>query len=300
LIASSDCRKMDTKIVPGVNICNILEKVDLFTFDPEEVEPKADTTLNRFLNDNANDQEKFFINAADPTAAYLGPKLWSNPISLEDLMKEEDISDQSVVSMSEVFSGTNLVPMTPGVEQKGPSEVKQAKRPSIIVKPHGIKKEPNAPVETNKFLYVESKRARLDREKEERKRKLEVKLSFSPEEIALATVPGIEFDPKTNAFDLDDLRPQPIVKKRKKIVVPEEMKDEKYWEKREKNKEATRRSREAKRLKENQIVMRAAYLEQENKMLKQELESSNTRNKKMEIELEILKRKLQMHEPQIL
>merc|ERR1712098_1014870 len=61
-----------------------------------------------------------------------------------------------------------------------------------------------------------------------------------------------------------------------------------------------RRSREAKRLKENQIVMRAAYLEQENKMLKKELESSNTRNKKMEIELEILKRKLQMHEPQIL
>jgi len=291
---------MDTKIVPGVNICNILEKVDLFTFDPDEVEPKADTTLSRFMNDNANDQEKFFINAADPTAAYLGPKLWSNPISMEDLMKEEDISDQSVASMSEIFSGTNLVPMTPEVEQKGPSEVKQAKRPSIIVKPHGIKKEPNAPVETNKFLYVESKRARLDREKEERKRKLEVKLSFSPEEIALATVPGIEFDPKTNAFDLDDLRPQPIVKKRKKIVVPEEMKDEKYWEKREKNKEATRRSREAKRLKENQIVMRAAYLEQENKMLKQELESSNTRNKKMEIELEILKRKLQMHEPQIL
>ena len=47
------------------------------------------------------------------------------------------------------------------------------------------------------------------------------------------------------------------------------MKDERYWEKREKNKEATRRSREAKRLKENQIVLRAAYLEKENKVLKQ-------------------------------
>merc|ERR1711872_367151 len=153
-------------------------------------------------------------------------------------------------------------------------------RPSIIVppvKPQGIKKEPNTPIESNKFLYVESKRARLDREKEERKRKLEVKLSFSPEEIALATVPGIEFDPKTKAFDLEDLRPQPIIKKRKK------------------NKEATRRSREAKRLKENQIVMRAAYLEQENKMLKNELETSNTKNKKLEMELEILKRKLQIH-----
>ena len=68
---------------------------------------------------------------------------------------------------------------------------------------------------------------------------------------------------------MEELRPQPIIKKRKKNAVPEEAKDEKYWEKRLKNKEATRRSREAKRLKENQIVLRAAYLEKENKVLKQ-------------------------------
>ena len=68
---------------------------------------------------------------------------------------------------------------------------------------------------------------------------------------------------------MEELRPQPIIKKRKKNAVPEEMKDDRYWEKREKNKEATRRSREAKRLKENQIVLRAAYLEKENKVLKQ-------------------------------
>jgi len=289
---------MENKVFPGINISNILEKVDLFTFDPEEVDTSKEqkNTDNTFNFLSENDQDKILLNASDPTAAYLGPKLWSNPISLEDLMKEEDISDQSVVSMSEIFSETNLASMIP---EDGSSEVKQARRPSIIVKPQGIKKEPNTPIESNKFLYVESKRARLDREKEERKRKLEVKLSFSPEEIALATVPGIEFDPKTKAFDLEDLRPQPIIKKRKKNIVPEEMKDDKYWEKREKNKEATRRSREAKRLKENQIVMRAAYLEQENKMLKNELETSNTKNKKLEMELEILKRKLQIHEPQM-
>ena len=100
-------------------------------------------------------------------------------------------------------------------------------------------------------------------------RKFEVDLDFAPEDIALATVPGVGFDPKTRKFELEDLRPQPIVKKRKKIAVPEELKDEKYWEKREKNTEATRRSREAKRLKENQIVLRAAYLEKENEVLKQ-------------------------------
>lgn len=45
--------------------------------------------------------------------------------------------------------------------------------------------------------------------------------------------------------------------------------DNKYWEKREKNNNAARRSREARRLKENQIVLRAAYLEKENRVLKQ-------------------------------
>ena len=104
---------------------------------------------------------------------------------------------------------------------------------------------------------------------EERKRKFEVELDFAPEDIALATVPGLDFDPKTRNFDMEELRPQPIIKKRKKNAVPDEMKDERYWEKRQKNKEATRRSREAKRLKENQIVLRAAYLEKENKVLKQ-------------------------------
>merc|ERR1712156_546112 len=115
-----------------------------------------------------------------------------------------------------------------------------------------VKIEPNLPSGANEFLYVESKRARMDREKEERKRKLEVQLEFAPEDIALATVPGLEFDPKTRAFDMEELRPQPIIKKRKKNSVPEDLKDDKYWEKRNKNKEATRRSREAKRLKENQ------------------------------------------------
>ena len=151
-----------------------------------------------------------------------------------------------------------------------------------------MKLEPSLPKGDNGFLYVESKRARLEREKvlvlflftkrvchtecvfqEERKRKFEVDLDFAPEDIALATVPGLDFDPKTRNFEMEELRPQPIIKKRKKNAVPEEMKDDRYWEKREKNKEATRRSREAKRLKENQIVLRAAYLEKENKVLKQ-------------------------------
>merc|ERR1712045_100984 len=148
----------------------------------------------------------------------------------------------------------------------------------------------------NEFLYVESKRARMDREKEERKRKLEVQLEFAPEDIALATVPGLDFDPKTRTFDMEELRPQPIIRKRKMVAVPEEHKDEKYWEKRLKNKEATRRSREAKRLKQNQIALRAAHLERENKTLREQIEAAKKTSSELQDETEELKARLRAFE----
>ena len=128
--------------------------------------------------------------------------------------------------------------------------------------------------EEKSFLYVESKRARVEREKEERRQRMEEDIEFAPEDLALATVPGYDFDPRKRSFHLEELRPQPIIRKRKKIPVAEEQKDERYWDKRTKNRLATRRSREARRLKENQIALRAAYLEKENKLLKSQLEEA--------------------------
>merc|ERR1739848_822830 len=108
--------------------------------------------------------------------------------------------------------------------------------------------------------YVESKRARLEREREEKKRRAQ-EIEFSAQDLALATVPGMEFDPRQRSFAPDELRPQPIIRKRKKTFVASDEKDNRYWEKREKNNVAARRSREARRLKENQIALRTAYLE---------------------------------------
>lgn len=45
--------------------------------------------------------------------------------------------------------------------------------------------------------------------------------------------------------------------------VPEGLKDEKYWARRRKNNMAAKRSRDARRMKENQIALRAGYLEKE-------------------------------------
>jgi len=121
-------------------------------------------------------------------------------------------------------------------------------------------------------------------------------VDFAPEDLALATIPGVDFDPKERAFDLEELRPQPIIKKRKKLFVPDENKDGKYWEKRQKNNVAARRSREARRLKENQIALRAAFLEKENSILQKELDDSLFETTKLEMERDILKKKLAQYE----
>jgi hypothetical protein len=80
------------------------------------------------------------------------------------------------------------------------------------------------------------------------------------------------------AGDLDDLKPTPVIRKRKKQMVSEECKDDKYWERRRKNNMAAKRSRDARRAKENQIAVRASFLERENKALAQELSKSRAEN----------------------
>lgn len=69
------------------------------------------------------------------------------------------------------------------------------------------------------------------------------------------------------------------------VFVPDEMKDEKYWCRRKKNNVAAKRSRDARRIKENQIALRAAFLEQENTQLK-------TENQKLKAEMKEMKKRM--------
>uniref|UniRef100_T1IVW6 BZIP domain-containing protein n=1 Tax=Strigamia maritima TaxID=126957 RepID=T1IVW6_STRMM len=62
-----------------------------------------------------------------------------------------------------------------------------------------------------------------------------------------------------------------IPSKKKPRELPEEFKDGAYWERRKKNNEAAKRSRDARRAREDEIAIRAAFLEQENTKLKLEL-----------------------------
>ena len=46
----------------------------------------------------------------------------------------------------------------------------------------------------------------------------EVEMEFAVADLALATVPGMNFDPKSRSFSVDELKPQPIIKKRGKVI----------------------------------------------------------------------------------
>jgi len=138
------------------------------------------------------------------------------------------------------------------------------------------------------FFYNESKsdEKRLSSKIEEMK---DTKRRCFVKDLDSSGMAGDNFDPKERCFDIEELRPQPIIRKRKKTHVPEHEKDEQYWEKRSKNTEATRKAREAKRVKETQIFLRVAFLETENERLTEKLE-------RVKKERDSLKQKVAVHE----
>ncbi|XP_020710003.2 hepatic leukemia factor isoform X5 [Athalia rosae] len=108
--------------------------------------------------------------------------------------------------------------------------------------------------------------------------------SSSPIQFGLSLVAlsmassGRDFDPRTRAFSDEELKPQPMIKKSRKQFVPDDLKDDKYWARRRKNNMAAKRSRDARRMKENQIALRAGFLEKENMGLRQELDRLKNEN----------------------
>lgn len=288
----------------GLTIKEILEKVDLSNIIMEE-DNKQKIAKNNPM-----------ISSINPESAFLGPKLWSRPMpmvggggvnedfsvmNIDDFLSENgfDLSEEQESSDCQSEAGalsprsitsdmdTEMVQEQPEVPYKKMKRVESS--PSSRPTKAKIEGE-------NTFLYVESKRAKMEREKEEKRKRAAMEIEFSPQELALATVPGLSFDPRERKFAPDELRPQPIIRKRKKSFVPEAGKDGKYWEKREKNNVAARRSREARRLKENQIALRTAYLEKENNGLRVELDQAKSENLELLAEKQLLLEKLKQYE----
>jgi hypothetical protein len=65
------------------------------------------------------------------------------------------------------------------------------------------------------------------------------------------------------------------------VFVDDYNKDDRYWQRRKKNNIAAKRSRDARRVKENQIAMRASFLEQQNDDLTEEVEKIRQENEEL-------------------
>ena len=63
------------------------------------------------------------------------------------------------------------------------------------------------------------------------------------------------------------------------------MKDAKYWARRRKNNLAAKRSRDARRMEENQIALRADFLEQESAKLRKQVEDLKKENQNLKKKL---------------
>ena len=131
---------------PGMTIQDILEKVDLLNFDPDS--GISDQKLGKegspewfSLKEKTPEPEKRSGGqAVDPSSAYLGPRLWSKPITLEDLMDEEPTatisipeflgSEEEEAAQSPMWTDSPVSP--PTLQDTKPVVMT---RPSIIVAP---------------------------------------------------------------------------------------------------------------------------------------------------------------------
>ena len=76
--------------------------------------------------------------------------------------------------------------------------------------------------------------------------------------------------------------PKPLRKTMYRSFVPDTWKDQEYWERRQKNNLAVKKSREKRRKKELEVVSKMQSLEQENEDLKKQLREIEAKNKLLE------------------
>lgn len=209
------------------------------------------------------------VSGMGPSAA-LTPAIWDKKIPydgenfhLEYMDLEEFLMENGIADLEDSDSGSS--------EGGSPKRAPGARTASAALLPMVALDQCEEEVTTSCQLDVVSK---ICTEVTPEPEDIEVDIHFEPDptDLVLSSVPGGElFNPRKHKFTDDELKPQPMIKKAKKVLVPDEKKDDKYWHRRGKNNVAAKRSRDARRLKENQITVRAAFLERENAALRSQV-----------------------------
>ncbi|XP_067286169.1 HLF transcription factor, PAR bZIP family member b isoform X1 [Pseudorasbora parva] len=214
-----------------------------------------------------------------PQSAFLGPTLWDKTLSYDGDSFQLEYMDL------EEFLSENGIPSSPAQheqslhhhQQQQPASMPQAPLSVMdlssraITSIHTSMASQNCLHSPGRPVLPPSRNTPSPVDPET----IQIPVSYEPDpaDLALSSVPGQEvFDPRKCKFSEEELKPQPMIKKARKIFIPDDMKqDDKYWARRRKNNMAAKRSRDARRLKENQIAIRAGFLEKENSALRQEV-----------------------------
>ncbi|KAM4526668.1 HLF transcription factor, PAR bZIP family member b isoform 2-T2 [Fundulus diaphanus] len=217
-----------------------------------------------------------------PQSAFLGPTLWDKTLSYDGDTFQLEYMDL------EEFLSENGIPSSPSQHQRDRHQAHHAPpcQPPIMtpVPPTparsvmDLSSHASTSVVSPNCLHSSPVAAGLPDSRNTPSpidpESIQVPVSYEPDpaDLALSSVPGQEiFDPRKRKFSAEELKPQPMIKKARKVFIPDDLKDDKYWARRRKNNMAAKRSRDARRLKENQIAIRAAFLEKENSALRQEV-----------------------------
>ncbi|KAG5832990.1 hypothetical protein ANANG_G00297120 [Anguilla anguilla] len=187
-----------------------------------------------------------------PQSAFLGPTLWDKTLpydgdtfQLEYMDLEEFLSENGIPSNPTQHEQSQ--PQAPAAPPPTPSVVDLSSCPTTSVHTavanQSCLQSPSRPV----LPTSRNTPSPIDPET------IQVPVGYEPDpaDLALSSVPGQE--------------------KARKVFIPEDLKDDKYWARRRKNNVAAKRSRDARRLKENQIAIRAGFLEKENSALRMEV-----------------------------
>ncbi|KAI3364812.1 hypothetical protein L3Q82_000922 [Scortum barcoo] len=239
-----------------------------------------------------------------PQSAFLGPTLWDKTLpydgdtfQLEYMDLEEFLSENGIPS-SPSHHHHNHNQHQPHAPPRQPPIMPQAPptpAPSVMDLSNHASTSIHTSVVSPNCLHSSPARAGLPNSRNTPSPidpdSIQVPVGYEPDpaDLALSSVPGQEmFDPRKRKFSAEELKPQPMIKKARKVFIPEDLKcspfftfplsslvffeqDDKYWARRRKNNLAAKRSRDARRLKENQIAIRAGFLEKENSALRQEV-----------------------------
>uniref|UniRef100_A0A8D8ZJR4 Hepatic leukemia factor n=1 Tax=Cacopsylla melanoneura TaxID=428564 RepID=A0A8D8ZJR4_9HEMI len=215
---------------------------------------------------NKDDSELW--STVEAQAAFLGPNIWDKTLPYDSDLKyvdlDEFLSDNGIPVDGNTQAGAgNTTPLPTGGQTPNTTTLQNVSLQSGSI--------------SGRLSPCGSSQASIMTKRERSPSPSEPMspLTISPPSPADSTLSFSsstrDFDPRSRTFSDEELKPQAM-------FVPDGLKDEKYWARRRKNNMAAKRSRDARRMKENQIALRAGFLEKENMGLRQEMERLKKEN----------------------